>query len=44
MIQMNVENFVFYSLKQIFKMNQIILNFYYNSIKIILKKMIYNYI
>ena len=37
-------NFVFYSLKQIFKINQIILNFYYNSIKIIFKKMIYNYI
>ena len=32
------------SLKQIFKTNQIILNFYYNFIKIILKKMIYNYI
>ena len=26
------------------KMNQIILNFYFNSIKIILKKMIYKYI
>ena len=37
-------NFVFYSLKQIFKTNQIILNFYYNLIKMILKKMIYNYI
>ena len=44
MIQMNAVNSVSCSLKQIFKMNQIILNFYYNSVKIILKKMIYNYI
>ena len=44
LIQTNVENFVLCSLKQIFKTNQIILNFYYNSIKMILKKMIYNYI
>ena len=44
MNETNAVDFVFYSLKQIFKMNQIILNFYNNSIKIILKKMIYNYI
>ena len=43
-IQMNAVNSVSCSLQQIFKMNQIILDFYYNSVKIILKKMIYNYI